>query len=106
MLLRSVFECSLVYQVKKKKHWGDLVKKKAGRDPTLTDLIQFAGIPANAVFHETRVADMLRSRTALDAKDYLDSVTHGRWTDADPSKLISIGNGIRKVIMAILEDTQ
>ena len=106
MLLRSVFECSLVYQIKKKKHWGDLVTKKSGKDPTLSELIQFAGIRDNSVFHETRVADMLRSRTALDAKDYLDSVTHGRWTDADSMRLISIGNGIRKVIMAILEDTQ
>lgn len=106
MLLRSVFECSLVYQIKKKKLWGEFVKSKAGKDPTLAELMQFGAAKANPVFNETRVADMLSSGTATEAKKYLDIVTHGRWTDADPTKLISIGNGIRKVITAIVEDTQ
>jgi hypothetical protein len=61
---------------------------------------------ANNVFSEQRVSTVLNNQTARHAKDYLDTVTHGRWVDADPKRLVSIANSLRKVISAILEDSQ
>lgn len=106
MLLRCTLELSLVYQVKKKGKWKELLDKNAGKDPTLQQLFNFCALEKNAIFNETRVSNILNNQTARDSKDYLDTVVHGRWVEADSARLHSIANSLRKVITAIVEDTQ
>lgn len=106
MLLRSTFETALVYQLKKKNQWSALVTSNAGKDPSLKEIINYSSQVKNNVFNEQRITTILSSRTVLEAKDYLDLVVHQRWADADSTKLHSIANSLRKLITAIVEDTQ
>ena len=106
MLLRSTLETALVYQIKKKRKWSTLLSNHGGRDPSLSQLFTFCANVKNQVFNEVRVSNILGNQTARDAKDYLDLVTHGRWMNADPARLHSIANSLRKVITAIAEDSQ
>lgn len=106
MLLRAIFECALVYQLKKKKLWTSLVETKKGKDPSLDVLMSFCANEQNNVFTEKRICTLLSNSAAIQAKDYLDMVTHGRWAEADPAHLRSIAIRLRKVIAAILEDSQ
>lgn len=106
MLLRAVFECSLVYQLKKKGLWTSLVETKKGKDPSLDTLMSFCANERNNVFAEKRICTLLSNDAAIKSKDYLDLVTHGRWTEADPAHLRSVATRLRKVITAILEDSQ
>lgn len=106
MLLRAVFECSLVYQLKKKKRWTSLVETKKGKDPSLDMLMTYCANEQHNVFAEKRICTLLSNDAAIKAKDYLDLVTHGRWAEADPTHLRSVATRLRKVIVAILEDSQ
>lgn len=106
VLLRSTLETALVYQVKKKGKWPSLISTNSGRDVTLSQLFKFCANEKNQAFNESRVSSILNNQTARDAKDYLDVVVHGRWMDADPARLHSIANSLRKVITAIVEDSQ
>lgn len=106
MLLRAVFECSLVYQLRKKKLWTNLVETKKGKDPSLDTLMTYCANEQHNVFTEKRICTLLSNDAAIKAKDYLDLVTHGRWAEADPTHLRSVATRLRKVIVAILEDSQ
>ncbi|MFA7282663.1 MAG: hypothetical protein WC100_21455 [Sterolibacterium sp.] len=107
LLLRALFECALVYRIRKAKKWGELMKvknaKTPGRDPTLSDLISFASVFANGVFAEQNMCKALASGTTKTAKNYLDSMTHLKFQEADPPTLVSVANNIRAIIKYILD---
>jgi hypothetical protein len=107
LLLRATFECALVYRIRKAKKWGDVMAqqkqgKQPGRDPGLGDLITFASVHANGVFVEQNMCKTLASGTTKSAKNYLDSMTHMKFQEADPPTLASVANNIRAVIQYIL----
>lgn len=105
LLLRALFECALVYRIRKAKKWGELMKKnkQAGRDPGLNDLIAFASVFVNGVFTEQNMCKTLSSGTTKTAKNYLDSMTHMKFQEADPPTLVSVANNIRAIIKYILD---
>jgi hypothetical protein len=105
LLLRALFECALVYRIRKAKKWGELMKKakQPGRDPALSDLISFASVFANGVFTEQNMCKTLSSGTTKSAKSYLDSMTHMKFQEADPPTLVSMANTIRAIIKYILD---
>lgn len=107
LLLRATFECALVYRIRKAKKWGDVMAKQKqgkqpGRDPGLSDLISFASVHANGVFVEQNMCKTLASGTTKSAKNYLDSMTHMKFQEADPPTLASVANNIRAIIQYIL----
>lgn len=107
LLLRATFEYALVYRIRKAKKWGDLMAqqkqgKQSGRDPGLSDLIEFASVHANGVFVEQNMCKTLASGTTKSAKNYLDSMTHMKFQEADPPTLASVANNIRAIIQYIL----
>lgn len=105
LLLRAMFECALVYRIRKAKKWGELMKgaKTPGRDPSLSDLISFSQNFANGVFAENNMCKTLASGTTKSAKNYLDSMTHMKFQEADAQTLISVANNIRAIIKYILD---
>lgn len=107
LLLRATFECALVYRIRKAKKWGNVMAqqkqgKQPGRDPGLGDLITFASVHANGVFVEQNMCKTLASGTTKSAKNYLDSMTHMKFQEADPPTLASVANNIRAIIQYIL----
>lgn len=113
LLLRATFECALVYQLKKKKKWGELMKEiaaknegKKGRDPGLSDIINFCKNVQNGVFAENNICKTLASGTTAQAKNYLDAMTHLKYQEADVPTLESVANNLRQVIQAILTGDQ
>lgn len=107
MMMRSLFECALVYKIKQVKKWGEVLKlapdNKKGWDPGLSDLIKYAGNFNNGVFAERNICKVLNSHQTTQAKDYLDSMTHLKYRNADPLTVGSTANHIRNVIKYILE---
>lgn len=107
LLLRALFEYALVYRIRKAKKWGELMRgknaKTPGRDPSLSDLITFAAVFANGVFTEQNMCKTLASGTTKTAKNYLDSMTHMKFQEADQPTLVSVANNIRAIIKYILD---
>ncbi|KVD74900.1 hypothetical protein WS62_04280 [Burkholderia sp. ABCPW 14] len=105
LVLRALFECALVYQIKKAKKWSELLKleKQLGRDPALVSMINFCSNFNNGVFSENKICRVLSAGTTKQAKDYLDSMTHLKYQQADAPTLETIANNIRGVIQYILE---
>lgn len=101
LILRAIFECSLVYKLKKVKRWGELIKAE-GKDPGLAELIKFCGKFENGVFLEQNICKALRSHTTIQAKNYLDAITHLKYQEADARTLESVANNLRQVIQYIL----
>ncbi|MDA7414819.1 hypothetical protein PGB34_00450 [Xenophilus arseniciresistens] len=105
LLLRAIFECTLVYKLQQTKTWGALVKQQttAGRDPSLADIIKFAKNFNNGVFAEQNICKMLNAHTTQTAKSYLDGITHYKYQDIDVPTLESVANNLRQVIVYILQ---
>jgi hypothetical protein len=101
LLTRAIFECALVYKLKKMKRWGNLIKFD-GKDPGLAEIIKFCGNFDNGVFIENNICKVLKSHTTVQAKSYLDAMTHLKYQAADAPTLKSVGNNIRPVIQYIL----
>ncbi|MCZ8383272.1 hypothetical protein ACFWXM_18755 [Achromobacter xylosoxidans] len=106
LLLRATLEYALVYRIRKARKWADLLAKqrngKPGRDPSLSALISYASVHANGVFSEQNMCKTLASGTTKSAKDYLDTMTHMKYQEADPPTLVSVANNIRAIIQHIL----
>lgn len=101
LLLRAIFECALVYKLQHTKKWGELIKAE-GRDPGLAEIIKFCGNFQNGVFTEQNMCKALKSHTTVQAKNYLDAVTHLKYQEADVITLESVANNLRQVIQYIL----
>lgn len=98
-LLRVLLEASLINVIKRKSGaWAKLVASKAGKDPGLSELIQYAGNANNGIYSELRICSALRAQTTRDAKDYLDLVIHSKWMIADHPTVLSAANNLRKII--------
>lgn len=108
LMTRALFECALVYQIKKAKKWGEVLKmapqSKPGWDPGLGDLIKFAKNFDNGVFAERNICKALASQITDQAKGYLDAMTHIKYQGVDASILQSYANHLRGTIKYILED--
>ncbi|MDQ7981379.1 hypothetical protein QYH69_29535 [Paraburkholderia sp. SARCC-3016] len=108
LMTRALFECALVYQIKKAKKWGEVLKmapqNKPGWDPGLGDLIKFAKNFDNGVFTERNICKALASHITDQAKNYLDAMTHIKYQGVDASILESYANHLRGTIKYILED--
>lgn len=106
MLTRALFECCLVYKVKKANKWTEVLNlnpRNPGADPGLADLIRFCGNVANGVFAEQNICRTLKSNTTRDAKDYLDAMVHRRYREADSQQLETVANNLRGVISYVLQ---
>lgn len=101
LLTRAVFECALIFKIKKMKKWGELIKAD-GKDPGLAEIIKFCGNFNNGVFAETNICKALQSHTTAQAKNYLDAMTHLKYQNADCPTLESVANNLRQVIQYIL----
>lgn len=106
MLLRSLFESALTYQVRKNGKDKELNKKANGRDVTLQTLMNFCGNVSNSIFSHKRAVDVLSSFEKAGMKDHLDFIIHGRWTEADSAVVITAGRLLRPLIKHILEENQ
>lgn len=102
LLTRSVFECALVHKIKAMDKWNDLITAE-GKDPGLTTLIKFCAKFTNGVFAEQNICKTLQSHTTMEAKNYLDAMTHLKYQEADSSTLESVANNLRQVIKYILD---
>lgn len=101
LLTRAIFECALVYKLQKTKRWGELIKAE-GKDPALSEIIKFCGNFNNAVFAENNICKALKSHTTVQAKNYLDAITHMKYQEADARTLESVANNLRQLIQYIL----
>lgn len=79
------------------------LEKQLGRDPALVSMINFCSNFNNGVFSENKICRVLSAGTTKQAKDYLDSMTHLKYQQADAPTLETIANNIRGVIQYILE---
>lgn len=101
LITRAIFECALVYKLQKTNRWSELIKAE-GKDPTLTDIIKFCGNFNNGVFAENNICKALKSHTTVQAKNYLDAITHMKYQEADARTLESVANNLRQIIQYIL----
>lgn len=101
LLTRAIFECALVYKLKKMKRWGELIKSE-GKDPGLAELVKFCGNFKNGIFIENNICKALQSHTTMQAKNYLDAITHLKYQEADARTLESVSNNLRQIIQYIL----
>lgn len=76
---------------------------KSGRDPTLTDLVNFA-LSNRDIFSSKRMADVIQAAKKQDAFEYLNIVAHQRWMDADPATCKSVANLLRSFIRHVVEE--
>lgn len=102
LLTRALFECALVYKLQATKRWGELIKAE-GKDPGLAEIIKFCSNFKNGIFVEQNICKTLQSHTTVQAKNYLDAITHLKYQEADPKTLESVANNIRQVIQYILK---
>jgi hypothetical protein len=101
LLTRAIFECALVYKLKKEKKWQGLINAE-GKDPGLNEIVKFCGNFKNGVFAEQNICRTLQSHTTHQAKNYLDAITHMKYQEADSLTLESVANNLRQVIQHIL----
>jgi hypothetical protein len=101
LLTRAIFECALVYKLQKTQKWKELIKAE-GKDPGLSDILKFCGNFNNGVFTENNICKALKSHTTVQAKNYLDAMTHLKYQEADARTLESVANNLRQVIQYIL----
>jgi hypothetical protein len=101
LLTRAIFECALVYKLKSARRWGELIKAE-GKDPGLAEVIKFCGNFDNGIFAEQNICKTLKSHTTIQAKTYLDAMTHLKYQEADARTLESVANNLRQVIQYIL----
>ena len=102
MLLRSLFESALTYQVKKAGKTKELNKKSNGRDVGLQTLITFCGNPQNQIFTHKRAGDMLEAFDKAGMKDHLDFIVHGRWVEAESTLVDTAARMLRPLITHIV----
>ena len=104
LLLRALFEASLVEAIRRKTGaWAQVVTQAGkGKDPGLSLLVSFAGNFANGIFQEQRICHTLVGNTTANAKSYLDLIAHGKWVKADPAMVFTCANNLRKIIEHIL----
>lgn len=102
LLTRALLESALSFKVRQNKKWNDL-QKKSGHEPTLKDLIKYCANSGNGIFAENKICQILGSPTIAHAKDYLDSVVHMKYMQADEMTLLSTANNLRAIIQYILE---
>src|SRR5262249_43382398 len=76
---------------------------KGSKDPTLTDLINFA-LNNRDIFSSKRMGDVIQAAKKQDAFEYLNIVAHQRWMDADPTTCKSVANLLRSFIRHIVEE--
>lgn len=100
MLVRALFECSLVYKLQKTGKWRELIKE--GRDPGLAEILNFCAKFENGVFAERNICKALNSHATQSAKSYLDSMNHLKYQEADASTLATVANALRQIIHYIL----
>jgi hypothetical protein len=101
LLTRALFECALVYKLQTMKRWKELIRAE-GKDPGLAEIIKFCGNFDNGVFVENNICKALKSHTTVQAKNYLDAMTHLKYQEADSRTLESVANNLRQVIQYIL----
>lgn len=103
MLLRALFESSLLYKVKKANKIKELNKKANGKDIGLQALISFCGNGQNQIFTHQRAADALASFEKAGMKDHLDFVVHGLWVEAEPAVVETAARILRPLITHIVQ---
>ncbi len=103
MLLRALFESSLLYQVKKAKKIKELNKKANGKDIGLQALMSFCANNQNQIFTHQRAADALAAFQKAGMKDHLDFVVHGRWIEAEPAVVEAAARILRSLITHIVQ---
>jgi hypothetical protein len=74
------------------------------KDPTLTDLVNFA-LNNRDIFPSKRMADVIESARSQKAFEYLNIVVHQKWMDADPTTCKSVANQLRNFIRHVVEGT-
>lgn len=76
----------------------------SGRDPTLSDFVNFSLQHRAKVFPNKRMGDVIESAHKQKLFDYLNIVVHQQWMNADPSQLKTTANALRNFIQHVLED--
>lgn len=79
-------------------------EQPSGRDPTLTDFVNFSLQHRAKVFPNKRMGDVIESAHKQKLFDYLNIVVHQQWMNADPSQLKTTANALRNFIQHVLED--
>lgn len=103
MLLRSLFESALIYQVKKAGKFKELNKKSNGRDIGLQTLMSFCANSQNQIFTHKRAGDALSAFEKAGLKEHLDFVVHGRWIEAEAAVVETAARLLRPLITHIVE---
>lgn len=101
LLTRALFESALIYKLKTVGRWGDLIDVN-GKDPSLTEIIEFCGNFNNDVFAEQNICRTLKSQTTIQARNYLDAMKNLKYQEADARLLESVANNLRQVVQYIL----
>lgn len=72
------------------------------RDPTLTDLVNFA-LSNRDIFPSPRMADVIEAARAQKCFDYLNIVVHQKWMNADANTVKTVANQLRNFIRHIVQ---
>lgn len=104
MLTRAILESALVYQLKKRKRWDELVVACKGFEPGLDKIIGFCIQKGKDMFSVKRARDVLIAFSGSGYKTVFDMVVHGDWADADTKTLEQSAALLRRFISYILND--
>jgi hypothetical protein len=99
LLLRSLLEAALRFQIKKAGVWGQLVKDR--KDPNLGKVVNFC-ISNSTIFKQDRPSKVLKIARDQELIEYMNMVAHGEWVSADRGTLESCANHLRSLIQHIL----
>ncbi|MBC2594700.1 hypothetical protein H5P28_10550 [Ruficoccus amylovorans] len=89
-LSRALLESSLIYCIKAKKVYGDMMKSVPSnykKDPGLKHIIKFSIERADDIFANPERVRSLLNRWLTNHKDYCDLVVHGEWIKANNTTL-------------------
>jgi len=105
-LFRALIERTLNWCINEKKLrptlQAELAKPgKPPKDPGLEDIIKFCSRHHTEIFSEPRLHTVLNY--LLHEKTFMDLVIHGRWMDADQTKLQTVASHSRRTFQSILD---
>jgi len=106
-LSRALLESSLLYCIKKKRMYSQLMARVPGpdkKDPGLKLVIQFCLDEADKIFTNASRLRSLLNRWISKHKDYCDLVVHGEWLKANKTTLEQLSAETFPFIRKVLDD--
>ncbi len=102
MLIRSLLELTLMYQIKSKGKEQEL-KNSVRREPTLDDIVKFTITNKSSLFSDPTIADPLQYvQQSGGHRKFLNDVVHDSWVDPQTGHVEVISGDLRNFFKAVL----